>query len=248
MKKIYPYFILLIAMTSCNHYYYIQPTHNVPLFKEKDEFRASISFGKGDETSTVDMQAAYAISDKFALMTNYMLAWGEGGYIDSLDMGKGQYIDAAFGYFKPIGKHGVFEIFQGLGSSQQHHEYFFEGTSDLSFTKVFIQPSIGLTYNAIDVAFTSGFSNINFYKVNNQITNPNGSEYASVDLISKNKNAFLFEPSLTLRGGKNRVKLQVQAGFSQNLSNTNLAFETFKLSGGITFAFGQRFVKKNTGT
>jgi hypothetical protein len=63
MKNIYTYFILLVAMSSCSHYYYIQPTHNVPLFKEKDEYRASISLGKGDETSTVDLQAAYAIKD-----------------------------------------------------------------------------------------------------------------------------------------------------------------------------------------
>jgi hypothetical protein len=175
-----------------------------------------------------------------------MLAWGEVGYIDSLNMGKGQYIDAALGYFKPLGKHGVFEIFQGISGSKQHHQYADQESADLSFTKVFIQPSIGLTYKAFDFAFTSGFSNINFYKINNQIIDPNNIEYARVDLISRNKNAFLFEPSLTIRGGNNRVKLQVQAGFLQNLSNTNLNFETSKISGGITFAFGQRFVKKNT--
>jgi hypothetical protein len=247
MNKILINLFILVSMSSCTHYYYMPATQNVPLFKEKDEYRASISLGTGDETTTADIQTAYAFNDKFALMTNFMLAWGG----DDHDGGKGQYIDAAFGYFQPLGKHGVFEIFEGIGGSKQHHQYvgqsLSKGTADLSFTKIFIQPSIGLTYNAFDIAFTSCFSNINFHKVDNNI-DPSVRDYYLVDLISRNKNSFLFEPSLTIRGGWKNVKLQLQAGLSQNLFNAALDFETFKLSVGLTFAFGQRFGKKNMGT
>ena len=74
MKNIFILTIFLVAMTSCTRYYYIQPSQNVPLFKEKNECRATISYGLGDEITTVDIQAAYSITDKFAVMTNLMLA------------------------------------------------------------------------------------------------------------------------------------------------------------------------------
>lgn len=247
MKKIFIHIVFLVAMTSCTHYYYIPQTQNVPLFREKNEYRATVSMGGGVEISTIDIQAAYSFTDKFALQTNLMFANG-GGDKNYGDWGKGNYIDAAFGYFKPLRGHGVFEIYAGLGTSNQHHQYSLYGESaDLSFTKVYIQPSIGLTFSGFDVALTSGFSNINFNKINYQISKYSG-DYSSVELISRNKNSFLFEPSLTIRGGWKYVKLQLQLGLSQNLSNSNLAFETSKINAGVTFAFGKRFGKKNTVT
>jgi hypothetical protein len=203
MKKFFIHIIIMATITSCNHYYYMPSTQNVPLFKEKNEYRATISSGAGDETSSTDIQAAYSITNKFALMTNLMFA--HGGDPNDDEWAKGHYFDAAFGYFKPLGNRGVFEIYGGAGASKQHHEYDSKSTpngglADLSFTKVFIQPSIGLTYNGFDIALTSGISNINFNKINNQIS-PSHSEYSSVKRISTNRNSFLFEPSFTIRGG-----------------------------------------------
>jgi hypothetical protein len=240
MKKIISFFVFILAMSSCTHYYYIPPTHNVPLFREKGEYRAAVSMGGGEEISTIDIQTACSITDKFAVLANFMTA--DGGNRNSENWGKGNYLDAAFGYFQPIGAHGVFEIYGGCGGSKQHHQYRNGETSDLSFTKIFIQPSTGLTFSGMDVALSCGLSNIYFFNIVNNYENN-----FPVDDIAKNKNNFLFEPSLTVRGGWKYLKLQFQLGFSQNLSNKNLNFETTKLNAGLTFAFGKRFQKKNSG-
>ena len=238
MKNTFTLFVLLVLITSCSHTYYVQTTQIVPLFKEKNETQATISYGTTDETNTIDIQAAHSFTNKFAMTTNVMFVSGG----DDVDGGKGQYFDVALGYFKPLSPHGVFEIYGGVGGSNQKHQYAYEGGyADLSFKKVFIQPSIGLTYSAFDIALTSGFSNINFDYINNQI-NPNTRDFDNIEQIGKNRNYFLFEPSLTIRGGWRFVKLQGQLGLSQNLSSTSsYYFEPLKLNIGLTLAFAERY-------
>src|ERR1035437_8476897 len=128
-------------------------------------------------------------------MANSMIA--QGGEKSSADWGRGKYIDAAIGFYKPLGNHGVFEIFSGFGSSTQHHQYN-GSTADLCFTKLFLQPSIGLTYKVFDVALTAGISNINFFKIDNPFDR-NNEEFYTLNNISQNKNSYLFEPAVTFK-------------------------------------------------
>jgi hypothetical protein len=53
---------------------------------KKKEIRATASLGGGDEINTFDLQAAYAITNRFAVMSNFM--HGNGG--SSSDGGKRQ--------------------------------------------------------------------------------------------------------------------------------------------------------------
>ena len=236
----------LFMLTSCFRTYYIPRTLNVPLFKEKNEFRAFVAasdvFPKGGGISTTEIQAAYSITNKFAIMANYMSAIG--GNKSTFEWGKGTYMDAAFGYYKSIKNHGVFEVFGGVGSSKQYHEYSYgdegkRGTSELSFIKYFIQPSIGLTHSGVDIAFTSKLSNISFYNIKIDINE------SDVEEISKNRNSILFEPAITIRGGWKYVKLQMQILVSRNLTNPNLNFEKGGVNFGLSFAFAKRFNEKN---
>jgi hypothetical protein len=239
----------IFFLSGCAHKYYVPPAQNVPLFKEKNELRASGCVGGTSEISTVDAQAAYSFTDRFAAMVNYM--HGAGGDKTTLNYGKADYLDAAVGYFKAFDKHGVFEIYGGVGGSSQHHNYqytdsdFFgkprqySGSSDLAFSKVYLQPSIGLTFSGFDIAFTSCISNINFHKISFHM-DPNDVERAPLDALSHKRNSFLFEPSLTLRGGWKYVKMQVQLISSTNMSHSDLKFENGKVSLGIMFAFAER--------
>lgn len=243
MNKFSIFIILLaLAFSSCQHYYYIAPAKNVPLFKEKNEYRATVAIGGGDEASTTDLQAAYSITNNFAVMANYMSA--NGGNKSGDEWGSGKYFDAAVGYFKCLSNDFVFGIYGGIGSSNQHHRYSSNtSTADLSFSKLFIQPTIGLTYNRFDYAFTPAFGMVSFNKINNQINFTN-SEYDAVNLIALNRNSLLFEPTFTIRAGWKYVKLQLQSTGTMNLTHSNLAFEDSKVSIGLTFAFAERFKRK----
>lgn len=245
--------LFLMTFTSCTHYYYIPATKNVPLFKEKNEYRANFSFGGGDETNTFDMQAAYSLTDKFAVAANFMAA--SGGDKSSPNWGRGNYVDAAVGYYKPITPNLIFETFAGIGGSSQHHQYGTSqtnanvvqitdyGYSKLSFMKYFVQPSIGLTFDAFDVAVTSGFSYLTFGKVDNGII-PTDDHWWEVAAVEASKNSYLFEPAITLRGGWKYVKCQMQFLTSVNLSYKDLPYERTKASFGVSFAFAERFKKK----
>ena len=232
--------IVAFGLTSCTHYYYIPPAQNVPLFQGKNEYQATISAGGNDEVSTTDVQVAYSITNNIAVMANAMVA--EGGEKSSADWGRGKYIDAAIGYYKPFCNYWVFEIFTGFGNGKQHHHYN-DGTSDLSFTKLIFQPSIGLTYNAFDIALTTGISYINFYKINNPFDR-NHEEFYTLNNISQNHNSYLFEPSITLRAGWKYAKFQLQILSAENLSHSGLQFLYNKVSMGITFSFAHKFEKK----
>lgn len=236
MRKLFCHFGLVILMTNCTHYYYVPPAQNVPLFKEQGELRVNASAGAGDESRSTDIQAAYAITNKFALMSNFMTA--RGGEVNSItdDWAKGNYIDGAFGYYQTVRTHGVFEVYGGFGGSSQFHYYGDGSTSELGFTRAFIQPSIGLRSKYVEIAFTSGFSNVNFHRVEMDSLTPAFDSF-SINGLMENNNFILFEPALTLRLGWKHFKVQGQVNTSQNLSNATAPFENLKFSAGVSILF-----------
>ncbi|MDP2176578.1 MAG: hypothetical protein Q8K70_11775 [Bacteroidota bacterium] len=215
---------MLLLLTSCSHTYYIPSTHNVPIFKEKNEYRLSASFGETDNVTTKEIQAAYSITNHLAIMSNYLDA-NSGKRIYDNNWGKGYYFDGAIGLYQPTKRTGVFEIYGGMGTSKQHHQYKMNGSSELSFHKFFIQPSWGISFNSIDIALSSRLSQISFNKIQNNIDPLQHTEYNEVYAISVNRNHFFIEPALTLRVGWKTTKLQLQLTQTDKLTkNTNTLY------------------------
>jgi hypothetical protein len=236
--------ILAVFLCSCSHYYYVANVQNVPLFKEKNEIQLSGSYGGGDESVSIDIQTAYSITDNIAVMANFMHA--NGGDPAYKNYGKGNFFEGAIGYFKPVGKYGVFQIYGGIGGCGQHHEYSstyyneYEGSSDLSYVRYFVQPSFGITFKALDIAFSTRFCDVYFNKIDNNVT---GNYYPATDLYSlKYSNHFNLEPALTIRGGWKNIKLQIQAEYAGLINNQELYFgEDWHLSIGLNFLIAKRY-------
>ncbi len=55
--------------------------------------------------------------------------------------------------------------------------------------------------------------------------------------LNKNSSSFLIEPALTVRGGLEKIKLQVQYGYRLNLSNSNFKQDKTFLTIGLNFNF-----------
>lgn len=236
----------LVLLTGCTHYYYVPPAQNVPLFREKNEVRLSANYSE-DVGHGFDLHAAYAVTNRFAIMSNFSSVKDE---LDD-EYGKGNYFDVAIGYYKPIYANMVFEIYGGMGSSNQNHTYgSYSGgvpgsTADLSFVNFFLQPAIGYTSNGLDVAVTTRFSHLTFHSIKNN-TMQFTVEQEKLNMISTNKNSLLFEPSLTVRGGWKYMKAQLQLLLSENLTNSKLEFYNYRTSVGLSFAFADRFKKKRS--
>ena len=243
-----------VMLSSCTHYYYVPNIQNVPLFREKNEYRISGSYGFGDESSCAEIQAAYSVTGKIGVMADFMTA--KGGKVSDNNWGKGSYFGGAIGYYKPLGKYGVFEIYGGLAGSSQHHVYTilnynggtiynsFGGTSDLSFLKVFVQPSIGLTSKTFDIAISTRISRVSFTNIDNSILG-NPDLFASVNALSDKSHLFI-EPCFTVRGGWKYLKIQLQAAYSGYLNSPGLHFgEELHLSVGLYVAIAGRYRKDN---
>src|SRR5687768_17255405 len=85
----------LLLAPACNRSYHMPHANRVHSMKEDRDFHISLSLGAGDETSTDEGQASYAVTDNLAVMGSYMSATGE----DGNDFGKGDYDALALGYY-----------------------------------------------------------------------------------------------------------------------------------------------------
>jgi len=243
MKKLVISVLCTLLLSSCAHYYYVPNVQNVPLFREKNEYRFSAFYGNGEESSSGEVQAAYSATSNIGLMANFISA--SGGNSTGQNSAKGYCLEGAAGYFKPFGNAAVFEVYGGLGGGSQNHKYYSSfsnqsyGTADLSFVKVFIQPSFGMTFNAFDVAFSTRMSSLSFTDVKYNSIN----SYESIVLHDiAGKGRFFIEPAITLRGGWKNVKFQLQGLISTDLSNpTQYIGEGYHFSAGMYFTIANRY-------
>jgi len=245
MKKLVAIAFFHAALLSgCTHYYYVANVQNVPLFKEKNEYRLSGIYAEGNESNCVEVQGAYSVTDKIGIMTNFMSA--RNGDLSTKNYGKGNYIEGAIGYYKPIKKHEVVEVYGGLGGGNQHHEYTnlyydtYQGSSEMTCLKYFIQPSLGLTFNEFDVALSTRFCGLAYTNIENHIYR-DSYYYDALSGLS-NKNHFFIEPALTIRGGWKQAKLQLQAAYIRNLNSPAEYFsEEYHISIGLYITIAERY-------
>lgn len=224
---------LVIPFTSCVHYYYAPNGHNVPLLKEKGETKIVAALSGGDEFTGFEAQFSSAVAKNIGIMANFMTGSGEENYESGRnESGKGTFFEIGTGYYKPLGQRFVFETYGGIGLGSINNEYS-QGDSKVKFTRLFIQPNIGYKVRGFEVALSSRFSGLNYHSVISNNLEP----YDQYDLeyIKNNKFSFLFEPALTIRGGGEKFKIQLQLVLSENLNNRNLMQETGNFNIGLYF-------------
>jgi hypothetical protein len=256
MKKLTNTLFIAVLLSSCTHYYYLQNIQNVPLFKGKNEYRLSASLGTGRASTSTELQAAYSITNNIGVMTNYMSA--RGGSKSGRNWGKGNYLEGAIGYYKPIGTSGVFELYSGFGGSKQYHEYTttvwdgiwlvsrtYYGTSSLSFNKIFIQPSYGVFFDNFDFAFSTRIGELFYHKIDNQIT-CGSIDYIVLNNIAKNKNYLFIEPAITARGGWESFKFQIQLAYTSYLNKSDMNFEPSHFSIGLYLPLSKKTSKNDS--
>jgi hypothetical protein len=247
-KKLFLLPALALLLNGCAHYYYIPNTQNVPLFKEKNEARILAALSGGGHVSATEAQLAWSFTKNLALMANFLTAKGETDSENS--WAKGNSLEGAIGFFKPINDLLIVEIYGGYGLGKQHHQYEKynnstllynkAGVSDLSFSKIFLQPSAGLSFKGFDIALSGRINYLSFSKINNNI-DPTISEFDELDLIASNKSYLFLEPCLTIRGGWKFIKVQMQFINSRNFTNNSLRFEDSSFSLGLYISLGKRF-------
>lgn len=185
----------LSILSSCSPLY-IPNMVNTPMLTQAGEVQLAGSVG----LSGTDVQAAAAITDNIGALANYTNSdYGtESGSNSFLQ----QFGEIGAGFYDRLGQFGRFEIFggQGFGTLTANHDverWDFKRMATLNRT--FVQPSIGLTSDALDLSFSTRFS------------------YLNVQGGSQSFNNYFLDPTLSLRLGYKNVKLTTQAGLSFQL-------------------------------
>lgn len=202
------------------------------MFTKGGEFQVSAQIGNGFEA-----QSAYALTDHFALMTNFSYIKQSGYDADHpKDFHQHRLFEGGLGYF--LNRNDSFvEIFagygRGKGSSYDEYEFFGNMSSIAtgSYERYFIQPAVGMNRKEVDFAFAPRISVVDFYSFSNELT--------STAVFEKPK--CFFEPAIIGRGNfaNNRLFITFQAGMSLGMSQ-DVYFErrTFQISGGLGLRLG----------
>jgi hypothetical protein len=243
MKNSFFLFFAVLTFSSCTHYYYLPVSPNVPLFHKKNEVRASASIGGGNEIEAVNGQVAYSLTNHLAVGATYLKA--QNGATSNNHEGHGDYLDFSVGYFHPYKEDLVIEVFGGYGLSQQYHSYSSNLSAQLSYNRIFIQPSIGFSKDYFDFAFTPTLSRLQYQSIQTNL-DLTDAHFDGLNSINAHKTSFLFEPTITLRAGWKYVKLQTQLTRLRNLSHRNLPVEKSHINVGLSIAFAERMLKKKS--
>lgn len=227
---------LALILASCSPKFYSPNTHNVPLISEQGETNLSLS----GNVNQVEFQGAYGVTDGFAFQAN-------GGVfipsdLDNGDGGSGNFGEIGLGYFKPITENWIFEAYglAGYGTLENHFPSSIEnnpGTTGKISANIFrfgVQPNFGYKSKHFSAAVSSRFVNVSYNQVNGSFIFENKDQE---DYLNANSSNFMIEPALTIRGGFERFKLQVQYGYSINVTNSDFRQDNSHFTVGLNFNF-----------
>jgi hypothetical protein len=198
-----------IAFVGCGPVYYVPNTQNVPVMKEKGQTNLSFGINSSESTDGFEFQGAYGLTDKIALQLNFdrVKSSGDSSY------GSGNFVEFGPGYYKNLSKHFVFETYGLLGFGSLKYEENYNEPSEIkaNFIRVGLQPSISFSSKYFIASLSGRIANINYNSVSGN--------YYDVEYLKANNSHWLIEPALTVQGGSENVKLQLQFQISENLTD-----------------------------
>jgi hypothetical protein len=215
-----PAFVILI-LNSCATAY-VPNVVNAPLLTNKGEIQIALHTG----TAGTDPQVTYALSNHIGVMLNGSFANRTSDTTNNFH--KHQFLEIGTGYYTPVGTRGKFETFGGVGFGKVKAEYennLWLSLSNVNFSRIFIQPTIGFTSKIFDGSFSSRFVILNLHQESGGST------------------GYFVEPVVTGKLGYDHIKAVMQLGFSFPINSDNILFkyQPVLLSFGIQGNFGKIF-------
>jgi hypothetical protein len=186
--------------------------------------RARLFLCEGQDVSSLEFQGAYALTDKLGVMVNTDFA-------NPSDSSHGFIVDGGAGYYRPF-RRFTFEPYGGLGIGKALNQYGSTESSDLGFSKFFLQPNIGVSARFVEAAFANRFTGLHYYRIQTTLASPS----ADLDYIRSHASSFLAEPSFIFRAGPRYAKFQLQLTRSFNLTAPQLLQENTMVGLGVFFS------------
>ena len=227
---------LILALGGCTTKFYVPNTQNVPVIDSRGQTNLTLA-GNGNQ---VEFQGAYGLTDGLAIQAN-------GGWVIPKDLdngngGSGRFIEGGLGYFKSINEDFLFHTYAlaGFGSMENHFPTSVAtnpGTSgkiSATLTRFSLQPALSFHRKYFSITGSARVSSLNFANIEGGLMLDNLDQVA---YLRGSKSNFLIEPALTLRGGVEKIKLQVQLLHSFNLSHSDFRQDDGLVTVGLNFNF-----------
>jgi hypothetical protein len=212
---------LIAAVSACSPVYYVPNSHNVPILQS----RGDGSIAARASTLGVEVQGAYAISDHIGLMVN-----GAGGHqVNESQQNPGSgdqvFLEAGVVNFHSFGRF-VWENYAllGVGHVKNDLEWTVRdspgttGKIEADFVRFGVQPSLAWRSRHFDAIASLRLSGLKHSNVSGNLVFDHTNQVSYLDSIG---NQFLLEPALTIRAGRDPLKLSLQMGTSRNLTHEN---------------------------
>ncbi len=227
-----------LSLTACTTTYYIPNTQNVPAIDAKGTTAVTLA-GNGDQ---LEFQAAYGITDGLAVQANG--AWYIPRDEESGNGGSGRLLEIGPGWFHSINERWLFDAYGlvGFGRVENHFPSTLPtappttGRIEAQLMRYAVQP--GITFRSKYFTAT-GSMRAGYLTYNNIEGTLLLDGIQQENYLAANDAHFLVEPTLTLRGGIDRIKLQLQLMQSLNITDSEFKQENTLLTLGIALRFSQ---------
>lgn len=225
-----------IILTGCSPKFYTPNTQNVPLISEQGETNLTLA-GNGNQ---IEFQGAYGVTKGFAIKANGGLFIPSD--LDNGNGGSGKFIEFGGGYFKPINENFVFETYGiiGFGNMENHFPSTISdnpqtnGEISANIFRYGIQPNFGYKSKYFSAAISSRIVSLNYSNIKGALI---FEETNQINYLKDHNSHILLEPAITIKGGFEKIKLQLQYGYSLNLSNNDFRQDNSFLTVGLNFNF-----------
>lgn len=218
-------------LAACNPTYYAPSTQNVPLLREQGEV-VGLAATDGNR---FEAQGAYAATDHLALVAGASLF--RPSDVDNGNGGSGHLIEGGVGYFTALDDALTFEVQGLLAAGAFDNDFPAEGGASAgriegTLLRWGLQPALGYRWGRVEAAASTRLAQLRYSGLSGDLV------HDGVDQVARLRDApayWLLEPALTLRGGTGRVMVQLQTGWSVNLTEADFSQDDSFLTVGVLF-------------
>ncbi len=222
----------LLWWASCSPVYYIPNTQNVPMLHSAGELNLTVA----GNASQGELQGAFAPMEHLGILLNAAAYLPKDA--DNGNGGSGILGELGLGYYGPIGTHFIFESYGLIGAGRVENHLpstlvDFPNTSGAmraTALRFGVQPSIALRTKYFQAGISSRIISLNYTGLQGNLNYLGEDQFA---YLRANRAAMLLEPAITLRGGLEYLKLQLQYQLSFNFSNADFHQQKSLLSLGL---------------